>query len=137
MFEVGEMSTIAANSGGTSGEAKFTVKFDSNVSSAQGGQVSKKSSERQLTRLLLTVSFVFLLLTLPIYIRHVVFTFIPRNTSIRTYVKYTLAFHVTNKLFITNSAINFLLYCITNKNFRSDVKQILCLKLWKGCCKIE
>ena len=109
------------------GEANHS---DSNNSHTNLG--SRKSNEtegrhqRQLTIMLLVVTTAFLLLTSPQYIRYIIFSFLNITKDEQTFAFATLFYHLTNKLFYTNSAVNFFLYCIAGSKFRSDVRL-----LWK------
>ena len=91
---------------------------------------SRKSNEmegrhqRQLTIMLLVVTTAFLLLTSPQYIRYIIFSFINITKDEQTFAFATMFYHLTNKLFYTNSAVNFFLYCIAGSKFRSDVRLV-------------
>ncbi len=87
------------------------------------------SLDRQLAVMLVAVSFAFLLLTLPQFIRYIVYTLIDNIHSAATYARYTLFYNLTNKLHMTNNAINFYVYCLTGSKFRRDFINMLgCLK---------
>ena len=99
-----------------------------NKRSPQTCSESKKSTEidsrhqRQLTVMLLVVTTTFLLLTSPQYVRYIIFSFLDITQDEQTFAFATLFYHLTNKLFYTNSAVNFFLYCIAGSKFRSDVR---------------
>ena len=82
--------------------------------------------QRQLTVMLLVVTTAFLVLTSPQYIRYIIFSFLNITQDEETFALATLLYHMTNKLFYTNSAVNFYLYCIAGSKFRTDVRL-----LWK------
>ena len=86
--------------------------------------------ERQLIAMLLCVSFVFLILTLPIYIRQMVYQFIDETTSPEAYARYIFFYFFTQGLYFTNSSVNFYLYCLAGSKFREDLKSILCQKCY-------
>ena len=65
----------------------------------------RRAQESQLTLLLLLVTFVFLLLTLPIYARYIVYTFVPYRTTPHAYARYVFFYHLTNKLWFTNRQV--------------------------------
>ena len=90
-----------------------------------------RALEKQLSQMLLTVSFMFLILTLPQYVRYVTYTFVDFRQSAQSYATYILIFNITNKLYITKSAINFILYCISGGRFRRQLKR-LCQS--RRCC---
>ena len=85
--------------------------------------------ERQLIVMLLCVSFVFLVLTLPIYIRQMVYQFIDATTSPEAYARYIFIHFFTQGLYFTNSSVNFYLYCLTGSKFRKDLNSVL----WQRC----
>ena len=81
--------------------------------------------DRQLAKMLLAVSFTFLVLTLPQYVRYTVFSFCGFRDSGARYATYILVVNITNKLCITNSAVNFVLYCISGRRFRTHLKHMI------------
>ena len=83
-----------------------------------------RRTERQLTIMLLLVTFTFLALSLPQYIRYTTYTFVVFTTSPKAYATYIMAAHVSNKLYFTNNAVNFFLYCCGGSKFREDLKKI-------------
>ncbi len=86
-----------------------------------GGDMENKH-QRQLTVMLLVVTTIFLLLTSPQYVRYIIFSFLDITRDQGTFASAVLLYHLTNKLFYTNSAVNFFLYCIAGSKFRSDVR---------------
>ena len=88
-------------------------------------QKTMKSAENQLTTMLLLVTTLFLLLLLPTYIRFIYAAFIKSNTPSK-FATSILIFEISYKLYVTNSGINFFLYCISGKKFRNDLKEIVC-----------
>ena len=84
--------------------------------------------ERQLVLMLLAVSFVFLVLTIPIYIRQFVYQFIDQMGSPDAFALYVFVFFFSQNMYVTNSCVNFYLYCLSGSNFRKDLKYILCKK---------
>ena len=88
-------------------------------------QKAMKSAENQLTIMLLLVTTLFLILLIPTYIRFIYLTFLERDTPSK-YASAMLIYHVTHKLYHSNSGINFFLYCISGRKFRNDLKEILC-----------
>ena len=87
-------------------------------------QKNLKTAENQLTVMLLLVTTLFLILLCPTYFRFIYLMLTTRDTSFE-YVKSMLLFQITSKLYITNSGINFFLYCISGQKFRNDLKEIL------------
>ena len=88
-------------------------------------QRTMKSAEKQVTIMLVLVTTLFLLLLCPTYCRFIFLVFVKLDTPVE-YAKAILFFHVTSLLYISNSGINFFLYCISGKKFRNDLKQLLC-----------
>ena len=93
-------------------QSKCSRKKSSKTNSTK---IGSKVHERQLTIMMLSITSVFMVLALPIYMRHLVFTFYNIGSSARAIAASTLLYHVTNKAFYTNSAINFFLYVISGK----------------------
>ena len=83
-----------------------------------------KSAENQLTIMLVLVTTLFLILLCPTYIRFIYVASVKRETPL-DYANSMFLYQITSKLYATNSGINFLLYCISGKKFRSDLKEIL------------
>ena len=89
----------------------------------QGRQKTMKSAESQLTVMLLLVTTLFLILLCPTYIRFIYMSFVKMNTPLQ-YANSMLFFQISFKLYATNHGINFLLYCVSGKKFRNDLKEI-------------
>ena len=88
-------------------------------------QKALKSVENQLTIMLLLVTTLFLILLLPTYIRFIYAAFVTSNTP-HKYATSMFVFELSYKLYVTNSGVNFFLYCISGKKFRNDLKEIIC-----------
>jgi hypothetical protein len=86
-----------------------------------GAKEDSSSRDNQLTVMLLLVTFTFLLLTLPQYARYAASVLWNYMSSPQSYADYVLTAHVTNRLFTTNSACNFFLYCLSGTRFRQDL----------------
>ena len=84
------------------------------------------TNDSQLTIMLLCVTFVFIILTLPQYTRYIVYTFVPIDSDPTTFATFVLIYHITNKAFYTNSAVNFWLYVASGSKFRNDLKRLCC-----------
>ena len=85
-------------------------------------QRAMKSTENQLTIMLLLVTMLFMILMIPTYLRFIYTNFAPRDTP-ANYSSLILFFHISNKLYITNNGINFFLYCISGQKFQNDLKE--------------
>ena len=84
-----------------------------------------RNAENQLTIMLLLVTTLFLILLCPTYFRFIYLVFAKRDTP-SDYAKSMLIYQITAKLYISNSGINFFLYCISGQKFRNDLKELLC-----------
>ena len=87
-------------------------------------QNNLKTAENQLTVMLLFVTTLFLILLCPTYFRFIYLMLTTRDTP-SEHAKSMFLFQITSKLYITNSGINFFLYCISGQKFRNDLKEIL------------
>ena len=101
--------------------------FSSNVGSAgiDTRQKTMKSAQNQLTTMLLLVTTLFLILLLPTYIRFIYAAFWISDTPSK-YATSLAFIEISYKLYVTNSGINFFLYCISGRKFRNDLKEIVC-----------
>ena len=86
---------------------------------------SMKNVENQLTTMLLLVTTLFLILLLPTYIRFIYAAFVISDTPYK-FATSILIFEISYKLYVTNSGINFFLYCVSGHKFRNDLKEIVC-----------
>ena len=81
-------------------------------------------ASRKLTIMLLSVTFCFLITTMPNNITLII-TALWTNQDVATMADFALAKTVTEMLMYTNHAINFVLYCATGKKFRRQLKHAL------------
>ncbi|KAK7114515.1 hypothetical protein V1264_000569 [Littorina saxatilis] len=80
----------------------------------------------KLTIMLLTVSFAFLLTTLPMNISLIVTAFWDHsNNDLRRVVQFKLANTVAELLMYLNHSMNFCLYCATGQKFRQQIVHLL------------
>ena len=99
------------------------------LSKSKEERKSTNKNENQIVRTLLMVSFSFLILTMPYYVKNIVYIFYNENTSLEKFILLNFLWHVTGKIFILNNAINFFLYILGGKKFREDVKNLFsCFK---------
>ena len=82
---------------------------------------SSKSSEKQIFTMLLLVTFVFLILTIPTRTM-VYYLNVPNQNTPHYYASFHLCFQVGEKTYYTNHGINFFLYVMSGKKFRTDLK---------------
>ena len=84
----------------------------------------KRSAENQLTIMLLLVTILYFILLCPTYVRFIYLLFANRDTPL-AYANSLFFAQMSYKLYVTNSDVNFFLYCISGQKFRSDLKEIL------------
>ncbi|KAL8609460.1 hypothetical protein ACOMHN_037982 [Nucella lapillus] len=91
----------------------------------------KATTNTNITVMLLLVSFTFLLLTSPVVLvlLYKRYHWLPRTPAERARARLTHAF--VDNLMYTNHAINFLLYCISGRRFRQELKRLLA----RSCCR--
>ena len=98
----------------------------------EGNQMEDKehpkmtSKDMQLTIMLLSVTFALIIFTLPMNIRYILFIIVYPWQSERTYAIYQLIYHVSQKLYFINNAINFYLHCVSGSKFRNDLQVLIC-----------
>ena len=97
------------------------------------GQLNKiKSSETQIFAILLLVSFSFFILITPLYAFIVYSMVVDYTKSAYDFAVFYLFYNVMHKMFYTNNAINFLLYVISGKRFRTDLINLFKCRNDKG-----
>ena len=92
----------------------------------------QRSTERQITIMLLLVSFLYLILIGPGFIHFLSWLVVPPNRDPETYANFVLSYNVCQKLFFTNNSINFFLYCISGSKFRADLFLLFCCNTKRG-----
>ena len=95
--------------------------FRQDVTSSGDENYKTKSSDSQMFAVLLLVTFTFIVLTTPayvffLYIRIVDFSKTPGNLAV-----YYLFYNCVQKTKYTNYGINFFLYVISGRKFRTDI----------------
>ena len=83
-----------------------------------------RSSETQIFAILLLVTFGFLLLTTPAYAFFLYVKFVNYHKSPESFAEFYLFYNFAHKLYYTNYGINFFLYVISGKKFRSDLVKL-------------
>ena len=83
----------------------------------------RKSNDKQIYSILLLVTFAFLILCSPLYIFTILHYSMLDNflQTPKAFAAYNLLFNVAQKLSVTNYGINFFLYVISGKKFRTDL----------------
>ena len=93
------------------------------------GQTNKmKSSETQIIAILLLVAFSFFILITPMYAFIVYSMVVDYTKSPYDFAVFYLFYNVMHKMFYTNNAINFFLYVISGKRFRTGLITLLRFK---------
>ena len=80
-----------------------------------------QKSERQIFIILLLVTFGFLILTTPAYSVLLYVNFADYTKSPYSFAQFQFSYSVEQKLYYTNYGINFYLYVISGKKFRTDL----------------
>ncbi len=107
------------------GEMSNSTKETPDNNPAQQRLRAQKSVENQLTRMLLLVTSLFLILLFPTNMRFIYTTLVTPDTPEKQ-AESILIYHISSKLYVTNSGVNFFLYCISGQKFRSDLKELPC-----------
>ena len=97
-----------------------------NQQNTSGTTVGRGRKDSQLTAMLLLVSISLLILTIPIYGRYITYTFLDPEKDAKTFAVFVFAYNLTNKLLLTNTSINFVLYCLSGSKFRRDLATVMC-----------
>ena len=92
----------------------------------QGQSSRMKSSEKQIYAILLLVAFSFVIFITPMCLLNDVFAmFMDLTSTPRDFAKFYLSESIVHKLHFTNNGVNFFLYVISGKKFRSDLMNFL------------
>ena len=86
----------------------------------------RRESSIKLTIMLLTISFAFLLTTLPMNIYLIGAAFIQTSDDLRFISRVQLVRTITELLMYVNHSMNFYLYCATGQKFRHNLLLVLC-----------
>ena len=90
----------------------------------QSSTSKMKNSERQIYIILLLVTFGFLILTSPTYLFVLYSMLYNYKKSPYSFAGYYLFYNIAQKLYYTNSGINFFLYVISGQKFRTDLMKL-------------
>ena len=96
----------------------------SDSGSGPGESSQTKHSEMQVCVILLLVTFAFLVLATPGYLFFLFVRIINFFKTPKLLAGYFLFYHVAHKMYISNHGINFFLYVISRKKFRTDLRNI-------------
>ena len=101
----------------------------SNASSTQRGSMTfRRSQESSLTAMMLVTSITYVLCTAPFCIFIIYYAIAPREVfaGAKQRAVGELVFAVVNMLQFTNNCINFVLYCVSGRRFRAELKNLCC-----------
>ena len=90
------------------------------------------SRDRNAIVTLLLVSFTFLLLSSPHFVKVALFSMTNGTSTLSRQADYSLLFQVSRKLYFTNNACNFFLYCLSGTKFRNDVARLFRRNVFNG-----
>ena len=105
----------------------FQKDIQQNVSQptkSQSDDVNKAKAQNSLTRMLLLVTFSFLILNSPIYIFYFVYLVVSPFSSAEAFAEYILVAYISTTMFRLIFAINFYLYCLGGSKFRQDMRRV-------------
>ncbi|KAK7111458.1 G-protein coupled receptor 84-like isoform X2 [Littorina saxatilis] len=106
-------------------------KSNGSSSHSRTSSTKKAITNTNITVMLLMVSFTFLLLTSPVVIvlLYKRYYWLPDTNAERARARLTHAF--VDNLMYTNHAVNFVLYCVSGRRFREELKRLLS----GACCR--
>ena len=90
------------------------------------------SRDRNAIVTLLLVSFTFLLLSSPHFAKVALLSMTNGTSTLSRQADYSLLFQVSRKLYFTNNACNFFLYCLSGTKFRNDVVRLFRRNAFNG-----
>ena len=90
----------------------------------QGEGQNARKSETQVFATLLLVTFAFLILITPAYVLFLYVQVFNYTTTPYRYAGFHLFYHVAQKMTYTNYGINFFLYVLSGRKFRSDLSKL-------------
>ena len=103
----------------------FTTKMLSvqGQSKGQGQTTKSQQSDKQIFILLLLVTFMFLILNTPVNIMIFYINYVKGNTAYY-HAGVHLFYHVAEKAYFTNHAVNLILYVLSSQKFRKDLLKL-------------
>ena len=85
---------------------------------------TNKSSDRQIFAILFLVTFGFLVLTMPGNLLILYIMFVDETESPEIFAGYYLFYNIGQKMYYTNSGINFFMYVMSGQKFRKDLVRL-------------
>ena len=101
----------------------------SNETNSQNSSVTfRRSQESSLTAMLLVTSITYIVCTAPFCIHIIYYASFARKVfdDTKSAAVVGLVFAVVNMLQFTNNCINFILYCVSGRRFRAELKTLCC-----------
>ena len=95
-------------------------------------QVQTANDERKsrithvMTRMSISISVIFLALIFPVTTFLIVEPYYSKSKDPHILAKLSLASTIAKLIYLTNNAVNFILYCISGKRFRDELKSAVC-----------
>ena len=106
------------------GKSKLRQRHESRNDPSQKNFNSNKKSEMQILVILLLVTFAFLILTTPTYVLVLYIMFVDYGNSAENFAGFYLFYNVGHKTYYTNYGINFFLYVMSGRRFRTDLVKL-------------
>ena len=75
--------------------------------------------------MLIFVTFAFLILTMPIYIRYIILIIFDCDLTPKRDAICFLFINITNRLYYINNMVNFYMYIMSSVKFRKDTKDLI------------
>ena len=107
---------------------KIRQRNSENISDDKDQNKIRKYSEGQTFAILLLVTFTLLILTTPAYMFFIYIQVVDFISSPEAFASYFLFYHSSYALQVTNYGINFFLYVISGKKFRTDLMGLFRMK---------
>ena len=95
----------------------------------------RSTRDKQLTIMLLVVSFAYVIIILPISCRVLAYIFVDYYASAKAYALFVLLFASLNHVLFLNNTINFYLYYLTGSRFRRDFSHMFARAFARCLCK--
>ena len=103
--------------------SKLNILGSTDQNDGESQHLRNKNTEKQIVTMLLLVTFVFLILNIPVRTMVFYLNFYTGNTPYY-YAGLHLFYQVGVKAYFTNHGINFFLYVISGQKFRTDLRKV-------------
>ena len=111
--------------------SKQNILKSENQDQNEGQTVKTKHTEKQIFTMLLVITFIFVVFNLISRSLTFYLNFCSANTPYY-YAGFHLFYQIGEKFFYTNHGINFFLYVMSGKKFRTDLKDLFSFKKYKN-----